>query len=296
MKKPIWREEEAISVTSTNSSNLDGVPSILVRDKLAVGVSLSLLGFAAVSWIASYYLMPMMAADTSGMMAGGVAGIVSSSSPLSITLIGLFEIIWIVGMAAMMFPAMIPIVLFYNRVSTKLEPNPRVARVIGTPIFLGGYLITYAILGLVAYLSVYAALNFSMIFPSGVLSILAIVVPAAVLIGTGIYQFTPLKFSCLAGCISPIGFFSTRSRKGLFGSLRMGFSHGSYCVGCCWAYMLVMLVVGAMSLPVMAILAGVIALEKVIVRGSVWFGRIVGLGFILAGVLVVLFPNLLALV
>jgi len=60
--------------------------------------------------------------------------------------------------------------------------------------------------------------------------------------------------------------------------------------------MLVMLVVGAMSLPVMAILAGVIALEKVIVRGSVWFGRIVGLGFVAAGILVLLFPSLLMLV
>jgi len=161
---------------------------------------------------------------------------------------------------------------------------------------LSGYLITYAVLGLGAYLAVYAALNFSIALPSNVLSILAIFVPAAVLIGTGVYQFTSLKFKCLSGCISPIGFFATKCRKGLLGSLRMGFSHGSYCVGCCWMYMLVMLVVGAMSLPVMAVLAGVIALEKVIVRGSTWFGRIIGFGFIAAGVLVILFPVLLTLV
>jgi len=267
---------------------------IFIRDRLAIGISLALLGVAAVSWLTSYYLMPvMMMTSSSGMMQSGVAAIVSSSAPLSG--VGLFLIVWTVGMAAMMFPAMIPIVLFYNKVSTKLEPNPRVARVVGTPLFLSGYLITYAILGLGAYALVYAALNVSMSISPGVTSILAVGIPAAILMTTGIYQFTPLKNACLKGCVSPIGFFTTRSKKGLFGSVQMGFSHGAYCVGCCAAYMAVMLVVGAMSIPVMAVLAGVIALEKVIVKGSKWFGAIVGVGFLVAGVLVLLFPGLLML-
>ena len=73
----------------------------------------------------------------------------------------------------------------------------------------------------------------------------------------------------------------------------MGFSHGTFCVGCCWAYMMVMFAVGAMSIPIMAALAGVIALEKVIVRGSVWFNRTVAIGFVLLGILVGLFPFIL---
>jgi predicted metal-binding membrane protein len=76
----------------------------------------------------------------------------------------------------------------------------------------------------------------------------------------------------------------------------MGFSHGKYCVGCCWAYMFVMLAVGAMSIPVMAVLAGLIALEKVIVKGSVWFTRGVAVGFILLGIAVALFPSILVLI
>ena len=64
--------------------------------------------------------MPMMTMGSGGMM--GVAALVSSTS---LSAIGLFELIWVVGMAAMMFPAMIPIVTFYNRFSTKVEPNPR---------------------------------------------------------------------------------------------------------------------------------------------------------------------------
>ncbi|MGI0091597.1 MAG: DUF2182 domain-containing protein [Nitrososphaerales archaeon] len=71
----------------------------------------------------------------------------------------------------------------------------------------------------------------------------------------GIYQFSSLKTRCLSQCVSPFGFFATQSRNGLFGAFRMGFNHGSYCVGCCWAYMFVMLAVGAMTIPVMAALA-----------------------------------------
>lgn len=284
-------------MTSSSGTDAELALGLFVHDKLAIALALSLLGVAAASWIASYYLMPFMMMSNSGMMMSGtgVASIVSSSSALSITAIALFEIIWIVGMVAMMFPAMIPIVLFYNRIATKLEPNPRLARAIGTPLFLSGYLITYAILGLGAYILVYAALNLSMYFSSSLLSILAIEASAAILIATGIYQFTPLKYKCLSGCVSPIGFFATKSKKGLIGSLWMGFDHGIYCVGCCMLYMIVMLVVGAMSLPVMAILAGIIALEKVVIRGSVWFARIVGVGFILAGIMVLAHPSLLSM-
>lgn len=279
--------------------NPENGAGIFVRDKIALTISLTLLGVAGVSWIASYYLMPLMMSSSSSDMiltSTGVAAIVATSTSLSISVITFFEVVWVVGMAAMMFPAMIPIVLFYNKVSTKLAPNPRLARLVGTPLFLSGYLITYGILGLGAYLSLYFALAISTILSSSMLSFLAIAAPVGILFATGMYQFTPLKFKCLTGCVTPIAFFATRSRKGLFGSLRMGFDHGVYCVGCCVLYMLVMLIVGAMSIPVMAILAGVIALEKVVAKGSEWFGRVVGFGFLVGGIIAIMFPNILILV
>lgn len=224
------------------------------------------------------------------MMTGmGVAAIVSS---LSLPAIAFFEVVWVVGMAAMMFPAMIPMVLFYNQVKTKLETNSTLARVAGTPLFLAGYLVTYALLGIGAYLTVYAAFSLSSAIPA--LLGLSLVAPSAVLIVAGIYQFSSLKNRCLSQCISPFGFFATRSRTGLTGAFRMGFSHGTFCVGCCWAFMLVMLAVGAMSIPIMAALTGVIALEKVVVKGSVWFNRIVGLALVSFGILVAFIPNVLA--
>jgi predicted metal-binding membrane protein len=194
-----------------------------------------------------------------------------------------------------MFPAMIPIVLLYNKVATKQERNPFLARLFGTPLFLSGYLITYAILGIGAYFAIYAALNLSMSLPPS-LVLISVLAPSAVLITTGIYQFTPLKSRCLSQCVSPIGFFAAHYSSGLTGSLRMGFRHGVYCVGCCWAFMLVMLAVGAMSIPIMAALAAVIALEKVIVRGAVWFNLLIAGCFIGLGVLVFFFPTILALI
>jgi len=263
---------------------------MFIHDRLAVSITTILLGAASISWLASYYLMPLMMNGSSGMMAGmGVAAIVSS---LSLPAVAFFEVVWVIGMAAMMFPAMIPMVLFYNQVKTKLETNPTLARVAGTPLFLAGYLVTYAMLGVGAYLAVYAALALSSTFPA--LVGLSFIAPSAVLVAAGVYQFSSLKNRCLSQCISPFGFFATRSRTGLAGAFRMGFSHGTFCVGCCWAFMLVMLGVGAMSIPIMAALAGVIALEKVVVKGSVWFNRVVGFALMSFGILVAFVPSALA--
>ena len=131
-----------------------------------------LVSASLLSWLGVLYAMPMMTMASGGMM--GVAALVSS---LSLSAVGLFELIWVVGMAAMMFPAMIPIVAFYNRFSTKVEPNPRLARAVGTPLFLAGYLAVYAGLGLAVYFAVFLAVGASSAFPG--LAGLAYVAPGA---------------------------------------------------------------------------------------------------------------------
>jgi predicted metal-binding membrane protein len=276
------------------SAAADSRKPIIVPNKLAIIVAGSLLSLAACAWVATYYLMPFMMMPSSqpaGMMSFGVAAIVGSPTFLSVSI---FDVIWIIGMAAMMFPAMIPIVLFYNKIASKQEAKPSLAKSVGTPLFLGGYLIVYAVLGICVYLVIYEAISVSMNFSD--LAILSIVASSAILIVTGIYQFTSLKSRCLKNCISPIGFFAIHYKTGLLGSIRMGLTHGYYCVGCCWAFMLVMLGVGAMSIPVMALLAGLIAMEKVLARGALWFNRLVGIGFISVGILVLVFPSIFSLV
>lgn len=264
---------------------------LFVRDKLTIAISFSLLSLALISWAATYYLMPIMMASQSGMMSIGVEAIVSS---FSFTSISIFEAVWMIGMVAMMFPAMLPIVLFYTKIASRQEHRPLLAKTIGALSFLGGYLAIYSILGIVSFACVWVAINFSESISQ--ISLLSIGSSAGILIVAGIYQFTPIKSSCLSKCLSPIGFFALHFKSGLTGALRMGLQHGVYCVACCWAFMLVMLAVGAMSIPVMAALAGVIALEKVILKGAVWFNRLVGLSFFALGIGVLAFPGILIMI
>lgn len=146
-------------VTSANGHPLHQTAApTFVRDRLTLAISIALLSGAAIAWIATFYLTPVMSMNSTDarMMTMGVASMVTS---LSLTSIALFEVIWVIGMAAMMFPAMLPIVLFYNRVATKVESDPKKARAAGTPLFLLGYLATYAGLGLVAYVAIFFALG-----------------------------------------------------------------------------------------------------------------------------------------
>jgi predicted metal-binding membrane protein len=103
---------------------------------------------------------------------------------------------------------------------------------------------------------------------------------ALLLAAAGIYQFTPLKHACLATCQSPMAFMTRRWRSGNDGAFRMGLEHGAYCVGCCWALMLLLFAGGVMNLTVIAALTVLVAFEKLAPLG-VWSARISG-GLLLA--------------
>jgi predicted metal-binding membrane protein len=82
------------------------------------------------------------------------------------------------------------------------------------------------------------------------------------LIIAGIYQLTPWKDACLSACRSPLGLLQTRWREGIGGAFRMGVSHGAYCLGCCWAMMLLLFAGGVMNLTVILVLTAWVAFEK----------------------------------
>ncbi|SRR5579875_2670864 len=272
------------------SSRESGSP-IFVRDRLALIISLSLVCSAIVAWIATYYLIPLTMMMTPPESAGMLSGVVSVVSSPSLTSITIFETVWIIGMIAMMFPAMIPIVLFYNRIVIKQESSGRISRATGTPLFLGGYLIVYALLGILLFLAISILVGAFGNFP--IFARFSILASSALLAFAGVYQFTSLKRACLSKCVSPIGFFALHYTSGALGAMKMGLRHGMYCVGCCWAFMLVMLAVGAMSIPVMAALAATIALEKILVKGTPLFNGLLGSCFIALGIGVLIFPKLL---
>jgi predicted metal-binding membrane protein len=118
-------------------------------------------------------------------------------------------------------------------------------------------------------------------------------VAGATLIVAALYQLTPLKDVCLGKCRSPLGLLLGSWRDGRSGALQMGVKNGAWCLGCCWALMAILLVLGLMNLAWMAALSAVFLLEKNWSRG-VALSRVVGLGLAVLGIAIILRPDLLA--
>jgi predicted metal-binding membrane protein len=105
---------------------------------------------------------------------------------------------------------------------------------------------------------------------------------AALLVAAGIYQWTPLKARCLSKCRDPVSFLMTHWRSGSIGTLRMGITHGAYCVGCCWMLMLLLFAVGVMNLAWVALIAAFVFVEKLLPAGRV-SSRLAGAALIVSG-------------
>ena len=101
----------------------------------------------------------------------------------------------------------------------------------------------------------------------------------------GIYQMTPWKSACLKHCRGPLALVADNLHRDRFGALRVGMHHGAFCAACCWALMLIQLVLGVMNLAAMVAVAVVIALEKLLPRGE-WLAKGAGLAAITAGVII----------
>ena len=107
---------------------------------------------------------------------------------------------------------------------------------------------------------------------------------AALLVTAGIYQWTPLKDRCLTQCRSPASFITQHFRPGVAGALRIGTLHGLYCVGCCWALMLLLFFGGVMSLLWIGALTIFVLVEKLAPFGAQG-GRLSGALLVGAGTL-----------
>jgi predicted metal-binding membrane protein len=238
-------------------------------ERLRKTILVLLLAVSAASWYASQVFQ----ADMMNAMAGRDA--------ISIPL---FVAIWTVGMAAMMFPAVSPMVLLYNRLASGGGSQAEISMqhsMFGisskTVLFAGCYLSIWSLAGL--------ALLFGWSFAAGVLEPqLGQYLYGAILVIAGIYQFSPVKAKCLGYCESPMSFFARRWSAGTAGALRMGAYHGLYCLGCCWPYFLLMLALGWMDLSWMALFALIIFGEKIWNRG-IWIAKAAGIGFATLGIL-----------
>ncbi len=165
---------------------------------------------------------------------------------------------WFGMMALMMGPTVWPWIAAFDRIDA--ASTGRAARMVASTIFASGYLAAWLIYAVAA-----AAVQL-LLARAGTLDGLSSLAPAAgaaILAFAGLYQFTPLKQACLTHCRNPLSFFLTRWRDDASGKFRMGFGHGVFCVGCCWALMATSLAVGVMSLWWMAALALLTFAEQV---------------------------------
>jgi predicted metal-binding membrane protein len=200
-----------------------------------------LLALAAVAWLVSDLRM-------AGMDAG------PGTDPGAF---GFYVSTWVVMMAAMMFPSIAPMVLTYRGLQVG-----RRAGSANTGLFVTGYLIVWAVSGLLAY----GALKAGRSLDGGLLGWHrgGRWVAAGVLGASAVYEFTPLKEACLGRCRSPLGFLIGSWKDGSGGAFRMGLEHGAWCLGCCWLLMVALFALGAMSLIWMIVITVLIGVEKLV--------------------------------
>ena len=237
-----------------------------------------LVGLAGIAWIFTAKNAAEMGTMVNGLGQIGTLMPNDMAAPL-------FMAMWLAMMVAMMFPTVIPMVLAHRMVVRN-----RGEGWLPTAGFVGGYIAIWTAIGVVPLL---AFLGFrSLMDPAP-----AWVVPVAgvVLILAGAYQFTPLKGVCLSHCRSPLHFIMTHDfGRGSRGAALAGASHGAWCLGCCWALMSVLVVVGLMNLVWMVVLALVFLLEKNW-RYGVLVSRVAGAAVAVLGILVLVQPQLLGL-
>jgi predicted metal-binding membrane protein len=171
--------------------------------------------------------------------------------------LGFYTGVWVVMMAAMMFPSVWPIVGMYERIRSARE-----VPAVGTALVVAGYLFTWTVWGLLAFATIRLSRalfgNFLPWDGAGRWVAGGVVLLAAA------YQLTPLKNACLTRCRGPVMFVMENWRPGVAGAFRMGALHGAWCVGCCWALMGALFALGIMSIGWMAFIAALIAIEKLL--------------------------------
>ena len=177
--------------------------------------------------------------------------------------LGWFLGVWVVMMAAMMFPSVSPTVALYSRMTRSRTPLAAV-------VFTSGYLLTWSAAGLLAF--GISDLGSRLLGGELAWNDAGRWVTGTVLLAAALYEVTPLKDVCLGKCRSPLGFLLGSWRDGLSGALGMGARHGAWCVGCCWALMAALFALGVMSIAWMAVVSALIAAEKLLPwrRGVTW--------------------------
>jgi predicted metal-binding membrane protein len=229
----------AIASRPLSERGSGGLGPALSAARLRLGLIVALFAIAAIAWW-----------STADRMSG-----MDDGPGTALGALGWFAGVWVVMMAAMMLPSVSPTVALYARMAGR---RARVAPVV----FATGYLVTWAMAGVLAY--GLFALGRALLGDELAWDGAGRWVAGGTLLVAAVYELTPLKDVCLSRCRSPLGFLMSSWRTGTWGGFVMGVRHGAWCLGCCWALMASLFALGVMSVAWMAIVAGLIALEKTV--------------------------------
>jgi predicted metal-binding membrane protein len=256
--------------------------ALLRRDRVVVGAGLAALIVAA--WLYLLYLASAMSDMAMPDMATmpGMAMTMPALHAWSWVEVGALAVMWGVMMIAMMTPAAAPMILVFSTIHRRRTAEGRPA--VPTAIFVLGYLVVWTIYSVVAALAQAGLHAAALLSPA--MAATSPLLAGGLLVAAGVFQWTPLKRACLAACRSPLSFLMTGWREGRGGAFVMGLRHGLYCLGCCWALMALLFVAGVMNLLWVASIAVAVLIEKVVPHGDL-VGRLTGVVFVAAGVLLV---------
>lgn len=165
---------------------------------------------------------------------------------------------WQVMTAAMMLPSSLGFIRLYATAAARAPDFP-----LALVLFLGSYFTIWTAFALAAFTGDMQLHRIVDAWPA-----LATPIPAATLALAAVYQLTPLKDACLKACRHPALFLMHHYRRGAINGLRLGLAHGLYCLGCCWALMLVMFAAGVAHLAWMGVLAAIMFVEKATPAGD----------------------------
>lgn len=242
----------------------------LRRDRWWIAGSLGLVLLLCWAWIVP------MARDMYGAMDGASAWMMRG--PRGPAYAALLFAMWQVMMAGMMLPSAAPTLLLYANVVRRSDPGAHApARVHA---FAAGYLLVWSGFSLAATLAQLLLAQALLLSP--MMQLRGPWFAGSLLLLAGAWQLSGIKRGCLESCRAPAAFIAGHWRPGLSGALRMGIAHGWYCLGCCWALMLLLFAGGVMNLWWIAALTAFVLLEKLAPAGAQG-GRLSGVLLLLCG-------------
>ena len=221
-------------------------------------IAVCLLCLAALAWWYTLDMAGRMSQSMGSMVTLGAHRMVLGPTDVVITFA-----MWALMMVAMMLPAATPAVLIHAAAQRQRQGRGVLTR---TGLFVLGYVAAWTLFSVVA--TGLQWLLYDLALLTGAMAIESRLIAGVVLVGVGLYQWSPLKYACLSHCQSPIGFFFGHWRDDPAGIFGMGLRHGLYCVGCCWLLMLILFLVGVMNMVWVAGIALYVLAEKALPVGK----------------------------